>query len=102
MALPFAAAFALLAYTARLLTLRGALATFVIGFVVFGLGGGKFTLPLLTFFFTSSLLSRLGRSIKASANTMTVKGAPRDASQVLANGGVAVELVLVLYLVAPR
>jgi uncharacterized protein (TIGR00297 family) len=102
LALPFAAAFALLAWAARLLTGRGALATFLVGFVVFGLGGGLFTIPLLTFFFTSSLLSRIGRSVKAAASQRTAKGATRDAAQVLANGGVATALVLLFHLVVHR
>lgn len=94
LALGLSAAFAGLAGAARWLTRGGALATFLVGFVVFGLGGGKFTIPLLTFFFTSSLLSRVGRAAKRQASALADKGATRDAGQVWANGGMAVAMVL--------
>jgi uncharacterized protein (TIGR00297 family) len=101
-ALLVAALFALLVRAARLLTLSGAVATFIVGFVTFGLGGGKFTVPLLTFFFTSSLLSRVGRRLKAGADARTAKGATRDYAQVLANGGAATIIVLLFWLTAHR
>jgi uncharacterized protein (TIGR00297 family) len=90
----FAIGFAAFAYGLKLLTRSGAIATAVIGFSVFGLGGGKFLVPLLVFFGTSSVLSRLGRRRKAEANAETVKGATRDAGQVLANGGMAALIAL--------
>lgn len=90
----FAVGFATLAYGLKLLTHSGAVATAVVGFVVFGLGGGKFLVPLLVFFCTSSLLSRLGRRRKAGADAGTVKGSTRDAGQVLANGGAAALIAL--------
>jgi uncharacterized protein (TIGR00297 family) len=90
----FAIGFAALAYGMKLLTRSGAIATAVVGFVVFGLGGGKFLVPLLVFFATSSVLSRIGRRRKAGANAVTVKGATRDAGQVLANGGAAALIAL--------
>ena len=96
-ALLAAAIFAILARTFRLLTITGASATFVVGFVTFGLGGGKFTIPLLTFFLTSSLLSRAGRRRKAGAIAHASKGAARDYAQVLANGGAATAIVLLFW-----
>ncbi len=90
----FAVGFAFLAYGLKLLTRSGALATAVVGFIVFGLGGGKFLFPLLVFFCTSSLLSRLGRRRKAGADATALKGATRDAGQVLANGGAAALIAL--------
>ena len=88
-ALLFAVAFAGIAYAARLLTVSGAISTLLIGVIVFGFGGGGFAVPLLAFFLTSSLLSRIGRARKANANRGDAKGATRDAAQVWANGGVA-------------
>ncbi|MCW3100971.1 MAG: putative rane protein [Chthonomonadaceae bacterium] len=90
----FAIGFAALAYGMKLLTRSGAIATAGVGFVVFGMGGGKFLVPLLVFFATSSVLSRIGRRRKAGANAVTVKGATRDAGQVLANGGAAALIAL--------
>ncbi len=83
------------AFAAKLLSKSGAGAAALVGFVVFGLGGGLFMIPLLTFFFTSSLLSKLGKSRKSQANRGDAKGSVRDAAQVFANGGVAALLVLV-------
>ena len=88
---------ALAARAARLLTRDGAFAAFVVGFVVFGLGGGKFTVPLLAFFLTSSLLSRVGRASKAPARAYTAKSEIRDCWQVAANGGAAAALVVVFH-----
>jgi uncharacterized protein (TIGR00297 family) len=94
LALVFALAFAAAAWGIRLLTFSGAVSTAIIGFIVFGLGGGKFLVPLLTFFLTSSLLSRLGKARKANANAQDAKSATRDAAQVWANGAIAVLMVL--------
>lgn len=76
----------------RLLTYSGALAAFVVGFFVFGFGGLPFAASLLAFFFSSSLLSRLGHARKAKLNALYDKTARRDAGQVLANGAVAAAL----------
>ncbi len=101
-ALALAGLFALLAYLLRALTRGGAAATFAVGFVVFGLGGGRFAVPLLAFFLSSSLLSKLGAARKRSAGAFAEKGATRDAGQVWANGSVAVALVLAYALVVHR
>ena len=69
---------ALLAYRWRLLTGGGAWAAVVVGASAFGTGGVWSSLPMVGFFFTSSLLPRaLGRP-------HTIE--PRTAAQVLANG----------------
>ena len=49
---------AYLAYRARSLDRSGALAALVVGTVIFGLGGLNWAILLLTFFITSSGLSR--------------------------------------------
>ena len=99
-ALIAAAIFAVLAGAFRLLTVSGAIATFVVGFIAFGLGGGKFTVPLLTFFITASLLSRVGKALKSSAKVQSKRGATRDYVQVIANGGAASIVVVIFWLVA--
>ncbi|RIK79036.1 hypothetical protein DCC62_06495 [candidate division KSB1 bacterium] len=63
-----AMAVAAISYRVKFLDLSGALATFVLGSFVFGLGGWKFSLPLLAFFVLSSMLSRLGAARKRAAN----------------------------------
>ncbi len=88
------------AYAFRLLSRSGAIATAIVGFVVFGLGGGKFLAALLVFFLSSSLLSKLGGERKAQANRHDEKGSARDAGQVWANGGVAAMCVVVFYVMS--
>lgn len=90
----------LAAGVSKLLSFSGAAAAFVVGFLIFGFGGLPFAVPLLVFFFTSSLLSRLGRSRKAALNAAYEKGVARDAGQVIANGGVGA-LLAVLYAFLP-
>ena len=81
-------AIAALSYVLRSLTLSGAVAAFIIGIAVFGVGGWPGAAVLLTFFVSASLLSRMGRVRKRELRDIEKQG-PRDAWQVLANGGVA-------------
>jgi uncharacterized protein (TIGR00297 family) len=90
-----AAAIAVLAGAARLLSFAGAAAAFVVGFCIFGFGGLGLAVPLLAFFLSSSLLSKLGRRRKAGQATLAEKGSTRDAGQVLANGGPAAALAVI-------
>jgi uncharacterized protein (TIGR00297 family) len=89
-----------LAIRARALTRSGAAAATLLGTVIFGLGGLSWAAVLLTFFITSSGLSRLFGRRKSSLNEKFSKGSQRDAWQVLANGGAAGVFVL-LHLVFP-
>ena len=80
---------AYLAYRARSLDRSGALAALVVGTVIFGLGGWEWAILLLTFFITSSGLSRAFKDRKREANEKYAKGGQRDAGQVFGNGGIA-------------
>jgi Raf kinase inhibitor-like YbhB/YbcL family protein/uncharacterized protein (TIGR00297 family) len=82
------------AYWARALSLSGAAAAAFIGTFIFGLGGLPASVLLLTFFISSSLLSRLFSRRKNPLNEKFSKGSRRDAGQVLANGGVATVFIL--------
>ena len=77
------------AYRAHSLSRSGALAATLIGTIIFGLGGWQWAVILLIFFVSSSLLSRLFSKRKSKLNEKFDKGSQRDASQVLANGGIA-------------
>ncbi len=79
---------AYLAYRARSLDRSGAYAAFVVGTVIFGLGGWGWAVLLLTFFVTSSALSRMFKDRKREANEKYAKGGQRDAGQVFGNGGI--------------
>lgn len=92
---------AILAFRFKLLSISGALAAFLLGSVVFGLGGLTWSIVLMVFFLTSSGLSYLFKSRKAKAEEKYAKGSVRDYRQVLANGGLA-GLFVILSLFIPH
>jgi uncharacterized protein (TIGR00297 family) len=90
--------FAGASYGARFLKLSGALATAGLATVIFGVGGWKWTLPIVSFFVLSSLLSKVGRKKKKRFDSVFEKSGTRDYGQVLANGGVGGLLAVGQYL----
>ena len=80
---------AYLAYRLHSLSTSGAIAATIVGTIIFGIGGWQWAILLLTFFVTSSGLSRAFKKRKASLNEKFSKGHERDAGQVFGNGGVA-------------
>jgi uncharacterized protein (TIGR00297 family) len=80
---------AYLAYRAQSLNKSGAIAATVVGTIIFGIGGWQWAVLLLTFFVTSSGLSRAFKKRKAGLNEKFSKGHQRDAGQVFGNGGLA-------------
>lgn len=80
---------AFLAYKVRSLSKSGALAAAFIGAIVFGVGGWEWAVLLLTFFITSSALSRAFKKRKQGLEEKFSKGHERDAGQVFGNGGIA-------------
>ncbi|MEM1057191.1 MAG: DUF92 domain-containing protein [Bacteroidota bacterium] len=89
-----AVAFAAVSYFVGFLDLSGAMAAGLLAWGVVGLGPltvGAWGWAAIgfTFFFGSSVLSKLGRRRKREAETRAAKGSRRDAGQVAANGGVA-------------
>jgi uncharacterized protein (TIGR00297 family) len=92
-----AAAIAAASYRLRFLSSSGSVGTFLLATVVFGVGGWQWTVPILTFFILSSMLSKLGRKKKVRFQLMFEKTDTRDAGQVAANGGVAGILMLCWY-----
>lgn len=84
-----AIAIAFLAYKARSLSASGAAAAAITGTIIFGIGGLSWAVLLLTFFITSSVLSRAFKKRKQGLDEKFSKGHERDAGQVLANGGAA-------------
>jgi len=91
----------LLAWLAGALSRSGALAAAISGGLIFGLGGLPWAVLLLTFFISSSLLSRLFINRKAGLSEKFSKGSQRDWGQVFANGGFGTILALV-YVTAPQ
>ena len=82
-----AALIAVVAYRARALTRGGAASAWAVGTLIFGVGGWAWGAALVTFFVTSSALSRWRRQAKVRLGF--AKGGRRDAGQVWANGGAA-------------
>lgn len=90
----FAALIGFLAYRAKALSLSGAWGATLTGGLIFGLGGIPWAVLLLTFFISSSVLSRLFSRSKAGLGEKFSKGSQRDIGQVLANGGLGALLAL--------
>ena len=80
---------AFLAYRAHSLNRSGALASVLVGSIVFGIGGWQWALLLLAFFISSSALSRAFKKRKLGLSEKFSKGSQRDAGQVFGNGGLA-------------
>lgn len=94
---------ALLSRRARFLNASGSVATFILGAIIFGFGGWVWSIPVLTFFILSSLLSRVGKAAKMRYHLTFEKGSERDYAQVLANGGIAgLLMILTLFYPAPE
>jgi len=92
-AIVLAAAVALVAWRLRALTVSGAVAAAIVGAVVFLCGAWAYAAVLFAFFLPSVALSRFGRARKRALTDIGKHG-PRDARQVLANGGVAAACAL--------
>ncbi len=92
MVLAFAIAY--LSMHFRFLSASGAVATFLLGAVVFGIGKWEFSIPILLFFFLSSMLSKMGKTWKKKFEETFQKGGRRDIGQVFANGGIAGIIVI--------
>ena len=84
-----------LAYRAHSLNKSGAIAAMFLGTIIFGIGGWQWAILLLTFFITSTALSRAFKKSKQGLNEKYSKGNERDAGQVFGNGGLAAACVLV-------
>lgn len=82
----YAIGFAAICWTLRLLTWDGALAAAAVGSAVWYAGEWQAAAPLLAFFLTASALSLIR---KAKRGDLDLDSKPRNAMQVLANGGPA-------------
>ncbi len=91
---------ALAAWRLGALQPSGAWAAALTGGLVFGFGGLAWAGLLLTFFISSSALSKAFRRRKAGVGEKFSKGSQRDWAQVLANGGLGALLALLYGLLA--
>lgn len=97
----FAALIAYLSLKAKFLTKGGSAATFILASLIFGLGGIKWSVPILTFFILSSVLSKLRKKRNAEVEAYFEKSGVRDHMQVMANGGLG-GILVVLYFIQPN
>jgi len=80
---------AFFAYKAHSLNKSGAIAAAFTGTIIFGMGGWPWAILLLTFFISSSALSRAFKKRKQGLEEKFSKGHERDAGQVFGNGALA-------------
>lgn len=85
---------ALISIRFKFLTLNGSAATFVLASFIFGLGSWQWSLPIMTFFILSSILSKLRKKNNENIEAFFEKSGTRDYLQVLANGGIGGLLVI--------
>jgi uncharacterized protein (TIGR00297 family) len=84
-------------FKVKFLTISGGVGTFLLAFLIFGFGGWQWTLPILSFFISSSFLSKLRQKKNPAVDNYFEKSGPRDFYQVFANGGLGVILVIINY-----
>ena len=93
----FALIISAISFKLKFLTLSGSIATFVLAFLIFVFGSWGWTIPILTFFITSSILSALREKKNSEVSEYFEKSGTRDFMQVFANGGSGGILVLMNY-----
>jgi uncharacterized protein (TIGR00297 family) len=86
-----------ISYRFKFLTFSGSLAAFFLAVIIYGFGTWQWTIPIVTFFILSSLLSKYRKNKNESVETYFEKTGERDHFQVLANGGLACLLVTINY-----
>jgi uncharacterized protein (TIGR00297 family) len=88
---------AIISYRLKFLNSSGSATMFLLGTLFFGVGRWTWSIPILTFFILSSLLSKTGTHRKQRYADVVEKGGSRDIWQVLANGGLAGVMLLIWY-----
>lgn len=86
-----------LSFKLKLLTKSGGIAVFILAVILYGFGGWMWTVPMVTFFILSSLISRVGKNRKKQADLFFEKSSRRDFWQVAANGGTGGILAVLYY-----
>lgn len=86
------------AYKLKSLSISGGFGAFLLGVFMFGMGGWDTMLPLMGFFFLSSVLSKLADRQSRSDMIISSKGSRRDIVQVYANGGIPLICTIAWYL----
>ena len=85
------------AYRLKSLSVSGGFGAFLLGVFMFGMGGWATMLPLMGFFFLSSMLSKIADR-SSRKDFVSKKGSQRDIVQVYANGGMPLIFAIGWYL----
>jgi uncharacterized protein (TIGR00297 family) len=88
------------AYLKKALTPDGLLAALILGTSLFIFGSWPFYAVMISFFVSSSVISKMFRKQHKEIENITAKGSRRDYTQVIANGGVGL-LFAFLYFLKP-
>ncbi|OGU33855.1 MAG: hypothetical protein A2068_03140 [Ignavibacteria bacterium GWB2_35_6b] len=94
-ALTAAICISFLSFKLKLLTKSGAIAALILGATIFTFGQLKWSLPLISFFLFSSIISKVGNKNKTNFVSIFEKKSQRDYGQVMANGAIGGVLVIV-------
>ena len=86
---------ACVSFKLKFLTADGSAATFLLAGFIFGFGGWKWSVPIMTFFILSSLLFKFRKTKNEKIELYFEKTGTRDYMQVLANGGLGGVLVII-------
>ena len=85
----FAFIIAVISYKIKFLSKSGSAAVFLLALEIYSIGTWKWTIPILTFFILSSILSIARLKKNENIEKYFEKSGVRDAAQVFANGGLA-------------
>ncbi|NWF90635.1 MAG: DUF92 domain-containing protein [Ignavibacteriaceae bacterium] len=83
-----------IAFRLKFLSFRGSLAAFFFGAIIYFVGGLKWSVPILFFFFLSSFVTHLRRKIYTNSTVLLFESERRNGNQVLANGVFPILLIL--------
>ncbi len=95
----FSVLISILSYKLKFLTKSGAVAVFMLAIFIYGIGGLRWTTPILTFFILSSILSKIRKNKNILVDELFDKNSKRDAMQVFSNGGFGCLLVIINYFI---
>ncbi|HZY09758.1 MAG TPA: DUF92 domain-containing protein [Bacteroidota bacterium] len=88
-----------LSYYFHFLTRNGAIAAAILGSILYIFGEWRALTPMLTFFIFSSALTKFTQRKQPEISQIFEKSGPRDAVQVLANGGIAGLMIIMSFFV---
>ena len=93
--LAFSLMLILISYKIKILDTSGAVGAVLIGTWIFGYGQWAYAIPLLLFFFSSGLLSRIAKEKKRALKAHDSEKLGRNLAQVMANGGLPAFLLAI-------